>query len=264
MAANFSKSDDRSNGEAEFPQFAKLPLELQDLIWEAVATEPRVVPVSVKMSSTLCSPIPSLLQVCSASRAVGLQHYSLAFASLPGTGYFADNADFVLPKVYFNFDRDVLYFREDWNAGAEGRWSCLLELVRQVGEDIKKVRWVGCDVNARVCSPKSSATHSVGFEGWDALEIQYMGYEGDGNGEEDEAMLGSDCPITFTEVDEEDCVDFVRRYEESQCWRDARWVPLEGAVAEYLKREHPSTYYGFPKPPSCNFKEVRFVRVRHL
>jgi hypothetical protein len=91
-----------------------------------------------------------------------------------------------------------------------------------------------------------------------------MGYEGYGDGEGDEAMLGSDCTITFTEVDEEDCVDFVRRYRENQCWRDARWVPLEGRVAEYLKREHPSTYRGFPKPPSCNFKEVRFVRVRHL
>jgi hypothetical protein len=133
-----------------------------------------------------------------------------------------------------------------------------------VGEDIKRVRRVGLDVNARVCSPKPSATHSVGFQGWDALEIQYMGYEGYGNGEGDEAMLGSDCPITFTEVDEEDYVDFVRRYQESRCWRDARWVPLEGAVAGYLKREHPSTYYGFPKPPSFNFKEVRFMRVRHL
>jgi hypothetical protein len=133
MAANFSKSDESGNDEAEFPQFAKLPLELHNLVWEAVATEPRVVPVSVKMSSTPCSPIPSLLQVCSASRAVGLQHYSLAFASLPGTVYFVVNADFELPKVYFNFDRDVLYFREDWNVGAEDAGVVFLSLLGKWG-----------------------------------------------------------------------------------------------------------------------------------
>jgi hypothetical protein len=82
-----------------------------------LAKEPRVVVISTKTDGGLYSSIPPILHVCSESRAVGLKHYTLAFEPYKRfdyrLAYYAPEHRIVLPpRVYFNFERDTLYFWE--------------------------------------------------------------------------------------------------------------------------------------------------------
>jgi hypothetical protein len=74
------------------------------------------------------------------------------------------------PRVYFNFERDKLYFQEDWNKGVQGSWSCIMQFIDLLNEsDLKRVKGVGFDVDARVCSLRSSGHYPI-LAGWDSLE----------------------------------------------------------------------------------------------
>jgi hypothetical protein len=134
--------------------------------------------------------------VCSESRAVGLKHYTFAFKSQRFDHQWDDtpgyNINVLPPRVYFNFERDTLYFRENWNKKVEGAWCCPSRFTNLVNEgDLKMVRRVGLDVNARVCSLRTSGEkcHLADFAFWDVLEILYLGYE--------DVKLGSDRPYYF-------------------------------------------------------------------
>lgn len=261
IVANFKRPKD-------FPHFVKLPREIQYRIWEMLAEEPRVVPVNTKTNSGLYSPIPPILHACSESRAVGLKHYTLAFESQRSIRPWTDTPEHRInvlpPRVYFNFERDILYFRERWNKGVQGAWCCLSQFRFLVNEgDLKRIRQVGLDVNARVCSLKTSSEicHYANFAAWDALETLYLGYE--------DVRLGSDCLITYSELDSEDYKGFMERYKINPCWTDMSQLPQGINAAEAvrcLRDEVPISYRGWwnkPKPDDF-LKKLELVSIKHL
>jgi hypothetical protein len=116
---------------------------------------------------------------------VALKHYTVAFASQPMINWEdappeVDNVQEIVlpPRVYFNFERDTLYFREDWNRGVQGSWSCIMQFIDLLNEsDLKRVKGLGFDVNARVCSLRPSGHYPI-LAGWDSLETLYLGFVG--------------------------------------------------------------------------------------
>jgi hypothetical protein len=102
----------------EFRLFSKLPTELRLMIWEQALPGPRLVDVdfhfrnklfsfgSELMSLTSTLPHPTLLSVCTESRAVAKNRYKLSFAAEAGK-----------PKIYFDENVDTLYipFRDTIN-----------------------------------------------------------------------------------------------------------------------------------------------------
>jgi hypothetical protein len=111
----------------DFPQFSRLPKELRLKIWETVTDEQRVVvihtllgypggwiPTSVPGAFYSSTPIPAALHVCSESRKIALKRYTLSFS----TRHLDWNPD-QPARIWFNFERDALYFREppwdDWH-----------------------------------------------------------------------------------------------------------------------------------------------------
>jgi hypothetical protein len=252
----------------EFPHFVQLPREIQYRIWEMVAEEPRIVTINTRTDNGLYSAIPPILHVCSESRVVGLKYYTLAFKSQRFDRRWADTLeheiDVLPPRVYFNFERDMLYFREKWNKNVKGAWSCLSRFTDLVNEyDLKRVRKVGLDVNARVCSLKISgySCHLANFANWDALEILCLGYE--------DVRLGSDCLITSSELESKDYEGFMERYKINPCW--ARMPQLQEDEAadtvQCLRNEVPIMYHGGswnrPKPDGFLGK-VELVSIKHL
>jgi len=226
-----------------------------------LAEEPRVVAVNTKTNSGLRSFIPSILHVCSESRDVGLKHYTLAFGSQPINQQRANHTINILPpRVYFNFERDTLYFRENWNKNVEGAWCCLSQFRKLVNEnDLKRVRNVGLDVNARVCSLEKSGnySHLANFELWDALEILYLGYE--------DARLGSDCLIRFSALESKDYKYYMQRYKMNPCWRHMRSLPQDvDEAVEYLRNEVPVMYHGNWKKPDWFLKKLELVSIKQL
>lgn len=220
-----------------------------------VAEEPRVVPVNTKTNGGLHSSIPPILHVCSKSRSVGLKHYTQAFEPqrFPRLGTNTPEHEMnVLPMgVYLNFERDTLYFRESWNKNVKGAWCCLSQFANLVNRgDLKKVKRVGLDVNARVCSNY----HLADFASWSGLEILYLGYE--------DARLGSDCQITFGELKSKDYEDFMRRYNMNPCWR-LTWSTTKASLQhvetiEGLRKEVPTSSY------RLNLKKLEPVSIEHL
>jgi hypothetical protein len=211
-----------------------------------------MVTINTKTNSGLYSSIPPILQVCSKSRSVGLKHYTLAFESQTHlrTNTATHETNVLPPRVYFNFERDTLYFREQWNKDVEGAWCCLSQFANLVNkDDLKRVKRVGLDVNARVCSD----SHFAKFTSWDALEILYLGYE--------DTRLGSDCPISFSELESKDYEDFLRRYNMNPCWtliKSAIKSSLQDLeTIECLKSEVPTGHL-------MNFKKVELVSIEHL
>ncbi|PMD29273.1 hypothetical protein L207DRAFT_574395 [Hyaloscypha variabilis F] len=229
-----------------------MPSEIRNRVWEIVAKEPRVVAINTKTNSGLRSSIPPILHVCSESRSVGLKHYTLAFESQTHlrTDTPAHEINVLPPRVYFNFERDTLYFREQWNKDVEGAWCCLSQFANLVNKgDLKRVKRLGLDVNARVCSD----CHFANFTSWDTLEILYLGYE--------DVRLGSDCPISFSELESKDYEDFLRRYNMNPCWtltRSASKSSLQDLdTIECLKSEAPTGY-------RMNLKKLELVSIEHL
>jgi hypothetical protein len=229
-----------------------------------LAEEPRVVAVNTKTDGGLRASIPPILHVCSESRAVGLKHYTLAFESQRFADRWADTLvhkiNVLPPRVYFNFERDTLYFRENWNKNVKGAWCCLSRFTTLVnGDDLKRVRRVGLDVNARVCSLKTSGErcHLANFTFWDALEILYLGYE--------DVRLGSDCAISFGELESKDYKDFMRRYKINPCWGGKmQRLSEDDEAVEYLRNEVPIMYHGTWKKPDWFLRKLELVSITHL
>jgi hypothetical protein len=235
----------------KFIYFVKLPNEVQNRIWEMLAEEPRIVAINTKTNSGLWSSIPPILHVCSESRSVGLKHYTLTLESQ--THLRAETPKIEInvlpPRVYFNFERDTLYFRENWNKDVEGAWCCLSHFANLVNKgDLQRVKRVGLDVNARICSD----WHLPKFASWDALEILYLGYE--------DMRLGSNCPITFSELESKDYGDFMQRFNMNPCWTltgSTIKSLQEVETIECLKSEVPNGYHR-------NLKKLELVSIKHL
>jgi hypothetical protein len=246
-----SKIVAKFKGAKDFPHFVKLPYEIQHRIWEMSAQEPRVVAVYSKSNIGLRSSIPPILHVCSQSRAIGLKNYTLAFEPQRSTQP---------PRVFFNFERDTLYFREDWNKDVKGAWCCISQFTYLVNEgDLKRVKRAGFDVDVRICSLETSGEecHIANFAHWNALQILYLGYE--------DARLGSDCPISFSELDSKDYKDFMHKYRKNPCWRNDERLPQDDEAAiEYLRKEVPIMYHGFLEEPDFVHDKLELVSITHL
>ena len=228
-----------------------------------MAGEPRIVVVHSRTDESLRAPVPPILHVCSASRAVGLKHYTLAFGSPPEYHELDQVSEETCrqPTVYFNFELDTLYFPEDWNAGIEGPSSCVSSLSLEVNEDdLKKVKGVGFDVNARVCCLTVSGEdcHSPDFQYWDALETMYLGLEAGG--------LGGNYQIGFRGLEKKDYGAFMRCYRKNPCWRDMKLWPDDADAVEQLRNEVPWAYHGNLRreKPDQFLKKLELVNVVKL
>jgi hypothetical protein len=175
---------------------------------------------------------------------VALKHYTVAFASQPMINWEdappeVDNVQEIVlpPRVYFNFERDTLYFREDWNRGVQGSWSCIMQFIDLLNEsDLKRVKGLGFDVNARVCSLRPSGHYPI-LAGWDSLETLYLGFEG--------VKLESHCLIGFRELGRKDYSAFMRRYRKNPCWRSMRDWPEDVEAIRQLRADVPTMYQGY-------------------
>jgi len=228
-----------------------------------LAEESRVVAVKTKTDGGLRSAIPPILHVCSESRAVGLKHYTLAFESQRFAHRWTDTPEHKInvlpPRVYFNFERDMLYFRENWNKNVEGAWCCLSRFTNLLNKgDLKRVRRVGLDVNTRVCSLKTSGEkcHLANFAFRDALEILYLSYE--------DTRLGSDCPISSSKLESKDYKDFMQRYKMNPCCRDIRWLSRDFEAVEYLRNEVLIMYHGMWEKPDWFLRRLELLSVKYL
>jgi hypothetical protein len=89
------------------------------------------------------TPVPAALHVCAESRAIALKSYKLRFSSLPF--WISNNCSFPA-QIYFNFARDVLYFRSGGPSEGlhfdEFMATCL-------PADMQKVKAVGLDIVAK-------------------------------------------------------------------------------------------------------------------
>jgi hypothetical protein len=194
---------------------------------------------------------------------VALKHYTLAFASQPIPIWDAPSLEFgkvqeiVLPaRVYFNFERDTLHFREDWNRGVQGAWSCIMQFGDLVKEsDLKRVKGVGFDVNARVYSLKSSGHYPI-LVGWDSLETLYLGFEG--------VKMGSHCLIGFRELERKDYSAFMQIYRKNHCWRSMQAWPEDVGAVEQLRTDVPTLYQGYWEKPGRFLEKLELVSIIHL
>jgi hypothetical protein len=119
----------------------------------------------------------------------------------------------------------------------QGSWSCIMQFIDLLNEsDLKRVKGVGFDVDARVCSLRSSGHYPI-LAGWDSLETLYLGFEG--------VKLESHCLIGFRELGRKDYSAFMRRYRKNPCWRSMQSWPEDVDAVEQLRAEVPTMYQGY-------------------
>ncbi|CZR61303.1 uncharacterized protein PAC_11199 [Phialocephala subalpina] len=205
--------------------FDKIPFELRNSIWELASTiEGRVVSVHTVTDGGLRAQVPPLLHVCRESRAVAMKHYTLSFGGL-SYGYLSkvpksDNwedlrfqiVNKLPPRVYFNFDRDILYFRGNWNKDVEGEWGCFSQFPRLIDKaDLDRVQKLGFQLNARMCSGGADPGHGLQLRGWtQGPKDLYFGLE--------DAGLGSSHFIKFTELEYRRQRAFLEEYGHNTVW----------------------------------------------
>lgn len=246
----------KSKDSQSFPYFPKLPLELRTMIWELVAEEPRVLIVRARSNQGLCASIPPILHICSESRAIGLENYSYAFKEEESEYVEASTSDekvnMISPGIYFNFERDTLYFPQTWNKDAKGAWSCLETIADWRGPaDLRKVQRIGLDVEVSVCP----SNHPLRLSAFDEIETLYLGYT--------EIRLRDKGPISFGELESDSYDEFMERYKMNRCWRllqPAGDLPLEEVeTIENLRGEVATSSYHWQ-----NLKKVEPVRIEYL
>jgi 2EXR family len=104
------------NSGRSFTIFSNLSKELQLKVWESAAPSGRTITITSSDITTQdedgnttttyhvthnAPQVPSLLRACRESREIALRQYDLAFG-----------AQFSGRRIYFNFDRDILFFRD--------------------------------------------------------------------------------------------------------------------------------------------------------
>ncbi|KAM3067301.1 hypothetical protein ACMFMG_005337 [Clarireedia jacksonii] len=235
-----SRSSGSTDGEAvEFSHFSKLPLELKTLIWEiACESEPQRV-VSVYSQHIISygrpnpnlywtgvistAPIPTALHTCSLSRQIALKYYKLCFGMTKGD-------DTVLPMIYFNYEKDMLLFREDRPINKYWYRSCFEQFFALVNSsDIERVRHLGFPSNLPVTMHYTAGSFHQHLRLWKALQTVCLGY--------DKYGFNARRAITFTPVENNDWT-----FAES-CWNyRCRDSLLEDTVLDNLSRLNYSNY----------------------
>jgi len=172
-----------AKSQKHFPQFSKLPQEIRLKIWDMVTDEPRAVIIHARVGPgggiRSPTPVPSALHVCFESREVALKKYELTFSARDAR--FGGNCP---ARIWFNFDKDIAYFR---NRGGHG-WVNLRNFRLLVStKDLKKIKFLGIDIE--VCnSPRSGlfrgpplywATNYgvMDFQEWTGLEAVFRCHE---------------------------------------------------------------------------------------
>lgn len=228
-----------------FTCFPKFPNEIQYRIWEILAQEPRVVTVKAQ-SGGLHSSIPPILHVCSVSRLIGLKYYTPSFERPRPYWHTDDVTDLLLPCIYFNFERDTLYFQRNWNETTLGSRCCIRYFASHMnGGDLQRLKRIGFDVSARVCP----SSHTADFSFLPGLEVLYLGYES--------APLGSDCAIDFTELESKYHGAFLRKYNMNPAWNIRSLSPDVETIAAL--KEEASTL-----SPHMRMNVIEPVRIKHL
>ncbi|KAE9379350.1 hypothetical protein N431DRAFT_308550, partial [Stipitochalara longipes BDJ] len=143
----------------KFTCFPNLPKELQLDIWELTLPGPRVVKLRYsgqgeEVKSISRARIPVALHVCRNSRDVAKKVYKLSFGLKKISGYHMIRGS-VEPKVYFSFDRDILFIDTEHTRPCEGlrgisvetlrteakRFHSLIALVQDLGEVQRLAAW---------------------------------------------------------------------------------------------------------------------------
>jgi len=135
--------------------------------------------------------------MCSESRAVALQHHSLAFGRVE---YFWGYGC-ARKGLYFNFDRDVAYFRQDWDALRPASGSCARALANLTDSgDAARVKFLCLDINLEW--PWSAFDHGAVRKKLTGLEEVSFGLE--------KPRLDVQGEIAMLPLDEGDQWRFVR------------------------------------------------------
>ena len=120
---NNSRANAMLSSPSMFSKFAKLPVAVREQIWRIVAEEPRTVSVSRNARSqrkyciaslTTSTPPPALLHATREARIEGLKIYRLLknrACDYKPASEVTTTKDEGEALIYFNFDKDVLYFR---------------------------------------------------------------------------------------------------------------------------------------------------------
>jgi hypothetical protein len=211
-----SRSAGSTQGEAiDFPHFSNLPLELQTVIWEmACQSEPqRVVsvysqhvidvPLNPKLYWTgfiSTAPIPAVLHTSSLSRRTALKYYELCFGMTRGD-------ETIQPMIYFNYEKDMLYFQEDRPIHKFWRRSCFEQFFALVNpSDIARVRHLGFPSNLPIIMHYTADSFHKDLRLWKGLQMVSLGYNRYG--------LDMRRAITFIPL-EDNCWTFAK-----SCWND--------------------------------------------
>lgn len=238
-------SSSKNHEHLDLSNFSILPLELRLKIWNRVAEEPRIVQVHTVAKCGLRSPGPPILSVCHESRIVGLKHYGLSFGFKDSREYNQDRVveqdpeywvkrgrtlDAIEPKVYFNFERDTLWFGKGWNRGVEGEYSCFNHLKRLLNMvDLRNVQRLGFDVDNGICWGGMSGGHRPYLGRWAGLKVLFLGMEemivdtNSGHLSSADHQKGLDdqanSEVEFKELGTEDEEEFMNRYRANSAWK---------------------------------------------
>ena len=218
-----------------FPYFSdpQFPAEIKDLIWSFAikAIPPRTVEITSNPKSPLSlhswistAPLPALLHTCSRSRSLAQKYYPLSFSSSQNT--FSNG-------IYFNFQKDTLYFGKEFNFA--------VDFIRDVGKEERgKVRRLAFGLAQQTELDEGGFLAAEGedgfeevmdvvevlFECWPGVESvgfvdQETGYLQEIGGEdEDEGGQDEDEEEQEEEEEEEEEIDI-------EAWK---WCPKEYVV----------------------------------
>jgi len=199
--------------------------------WELAAEEHRVVAVHATTAG-LRAPIPSILHVCSISRKIGLRTYTLILGyrgclELTQRAHIPNYKEQVVPirldpKVYFNFDRDILYFPKEWNERVDGQYSCFNHLKRLLNtKDMEGVERIGFDLEASICCPRSSTKHGIFLAPWKGIKTLYLGMREDTNKDDSGSDERPRPDISFEDLDASHQEQFMKHYRSLPAWKTA-------------------------------------------
>lgn len=244
-----------------FPQFSRLPKELQLRIWEMTTEEPRIVIIR----SSCCpsgrgiwspTPVPAALHVCAESRAVALKTYKLSFSvssqnRLLWPLWHSNREERSFPaQVYFNFARDVLYFRS--GGPYKGLRHFNEFMAACLPADRQRVQAVGLDIVAKA----QSYTSLYGAEirrSFERLETFFVCKE--------KARFKTKKAIRFCALQKGQEWAFVRHY----MWHLERaWAFKHLSLAEALDKVKDEILSRHAFETESGRPDIRFVTVSNL
>jgi hypothetical protein len=236
-----------ANSQEGFPQFPRLPQELRLKIWDVVTDEPRAVAIRLIYDMNGIptrgfrspTPVPAALHVCMESRETALKKYELSFS-----GHSAYYSLDYPARIWFNFEKDMVYFR---NRGTIG-WHCLIQFQSSiVSKDLERIQFLGIDI-------ENTASYHYGWhmprpslwpaphlhESWlkvlTGLKAIYHCHES--------GRVNIRKPLTVRALEGNKERDFVRHYRWN-CGKDGRFKGLSVSAALEKIKSEVITFSGF-------------------